>query len=168
MDVSENIKRAREKSDLSYSELSKLTGIAKSTLQRYETGTTVKIPLDAVEKIAEVLSISPAYLMGWTDDPINYDDPGLVADLSGPVLDYFDGNVKKALEFQKAVDSDALSEQLRLVGVNKYQGELPDDIIQLAIRINKLSPASRNTVVALVGNMEIVDAQLTKEPQKEA
>lgn len=65
MGVADNLKEAREKSGLSYSELSKLTGIAKSTLQRYETGTTSKIPMDVIDKISIALNISPQQLMGW-------------------------------------------------------------------------------------------------------
>lgn len=52
---------------LSYAELSCKTGISKSALQRYATGITPKIPMDRIEKIAEALDVSPAYLMGWED-----------------------------------------------------------------------------------------------------
>lgn len=65
MTVADNLKNAREKSGLSYSELSKFTGITKSTLQRYETGTTSKIPLNVIDKIATALNVTPEHLMGW-------------------------------------------------------------------------------------------------------
>ncbi len=68
MGVADSLKKAREKSGLSYSELSKLTGIAKSTLQRYETGVTLKIPMDVIDKIAVALNVSPQQLMGWEEN----------------------------------------------------------------------------------------------------
>lgn len=60
-----NIKNARNNAGLSYDELSVKSGIPKSTLQRYETGTTAKIPLNALEKIAEALNVTSSHLMGW-------------------------------------------------------------------------------------------------------
>ena len=46
-----------------------MTGVPKSTLQRYATGETTAIPLDRLETIAKATSVSPAYLMGWEKDP---------------------------------------------------------------------------------------------------
>lgn len=54
---------AIKKSGLSYPELEKLTGIPKSSLQRYATGATKKIPIDYMEKIANALNIDPKYLI---------------------------------------------------------------------------------------------------------
>ena len=62
---SERIKALIEKSELSYQELEKLTGIKKSSLQRYASGVTTKIPLDVIEKLAKVFHVSREYLMGW-------------------------------------------------------------------------------------------------------
>lgn len=50
---------------LTYGELSELTGIPKSALQRYATGETAKIPLDRMELLAKALKTTPAYLLGW-------------------------------------------------------------------------------------------------------
>ena len=49
---SERILQAIQNAELSYSELSKLTGIPKSALQRYATGETEKIPIDRIEAIS--------------------------------------------------------------------------------------------------------------------
>lgn len=65
MNVNERLKYIRNKKNVSLSELSKMTGIAKSTLQRYETGNTKKIPLDAITAIEKALFLSTGYLMGW-------------------------------------------------------------------------------------------------------
>ena len=50
---------------ITYSELAERTGISKSTLQRYATGETARIPHDRLEALARALSVTPAYLLGW-------------------------------------------------------------------------------------------------------
>lgn len=66
------ISEAIEKSGLSYPELERLTGISKSSSQRYATGVTKKIPIDCIEKIAEATHADARYLMGWeAAAPIN-------------------------------------------------------------------------------------------------
>ena len=65
---SERIKFLIERSGLSYQELEKTTGIKKSSLQRYATGATAKIPLNVIEKLSKAFNVSQEYLMGWTED----------------------------------------------------------------------------------------------------
>lgn len=50
-----------------YQELEKLTGIKKSSLQRYASGVTGKIPLTAIEKLAAAFSVSESYIM-WGEE----------------------------------------------------------------------------------------------------
>ena len=54
-------------SGMTYQELESKTGIPKSALQRYATGTTSKLPLDRIEKIANALNISAVSLLGWDE-----------------------------------------------------------------------------------------------------
>ena len=61
------ITEAIMKSGYSYTELSKMTGISKSSLQRYATGETKKIPIDCIEKIALATNSDSKWLMGWDD-----------------------------------------------------------------------------------------------------
>lgn len=67
MKTSEKLKLLFEKSGKSYAELEKLTGVSKSSLQRYANDLTDKIPVDVVSNVAEKLNADAAYLMGWTD-----------------------------------------------------------------------------------------------------
>ncbi|MBR4874675.1 MAG: helix-turn-helix domain-containing protein [Clostridia bacterium] len=64
VDYSRKIFNARNEKEMSLARLSELTGIAKSTLQRYETGITKKIPLDAIERIENALSLPLGTLLG--------------------------------------------------------------------------------------------------------
>lgn len=74
---SERIKALVEKSDLSYQELEKLTGIKKSSLQRYASGETTKIPLDVIEKLSIAFNVSQEYLMGWDEKENSPSEPQL-------------------------------------------------------------------------------------------
>ena len=69
----------------SYQDLADKTGFNKSTLQRYETGKTAKLPLDKAEIIAKALETSVEYLLGleYAEKP-----SGGFADVFGiPVFD---------------------------------------------------------------------------------
>ena len=66
---------------------------------------------DMVAAIADALEVSADYLLGRTDDPSDYSNGDLIANVAGPILDHFDGDVKKALAFKAAVDADALAER---------------------------------------------------------
>lgn len=74
---SERIRSLIEKSEKSYQELERLTGIKKSSLQRYASGVTTKIPLDVIEKLSKAFNVSPAYIMGWTEKKTSPSEPEL-------------------------------------------------------------------------------------------
>lgn len=67
-DISARLSAAISEKGYSYGELSKLTGIPKSAIQRYATGETEKIPIDRLTSLASVLGVSSRSLMGWDDD----------------------------------------------------------------------------------------------------
>ena len=65
-EISQRIIAAMRNADLSYGELSKITNIPKSALQRYATGATEKIPLDRIDAIAKATNVTSAFLLGWS------------------------------------------------------------------------------------------------------
>lgn len=67
----ERLNEVIKASGLSYAELEKKTGFSKSSIQRYATGETKKIPVDCIEKIAAITNTDVRYLMGWEDDKPN-------------------------------------------------------------------------------------------------
>ena len=71
---SERIKTLIEQSGKSYQELEKTTGVKKSSLQRYASGATTKIPLDVIEKLSIAFNVSQEYLMGWEEEKENSSD----------------------------------------------------------------------------------------------
>lgn len=52
----------------SFQDLAVLTGMSKSTLQRYESGGIKNIPLDKLKVLAKALDVTPEWIMGWTDE----------------------------------------------------------------------------------------------------
>lgn len=68
------IKEAIEKSGLTLMELQSKTGISKSAIQRYASGETDKIPVDAVKLLAKATNVSAIYLMGWDTSQQNNDE----------------------------------------------------------------------------------------------
>ena len=146
--MDERIKRLRqaiEQSGLTYAELGERTGIAKSSLQRYATGETKKIPIDCIEAIAKATNTSAKNLMGWEDpqeqpqsDKLYVLDQGKIrqipiyesvsagfgASASDYVVDYM----------PLYIDSDSEAEEtigIRVVGNSMYPKIEEGDIIQV-------------------------------------
>ena len=72
MTVGERIKQRRIELNLSQDELAKKVGYkSRSSIQKIECARD--LPLNKVERMANALETTPAYLMGWEDDPISYD-----------------------------------------------------------------------------------------------
>ena len=70
MDVSgERIRKRRTALNISQAELAEQVGYKnKTTITKIESG-KISPPRSKVVEIAKALQTSPAYLMGWTDDP---------------------------------------------------------------------------------------------------
>ena len=102
---SERIKALVDSSGLSYLELEKLTGIKKSSLQRYASGVTTKIPLDVIEKLSKAFNVSQEYLMGWDEKEISPSEPSLTE------------GEEKMLELFRLIPKDRQSEALELLRV---------------------------------------------------
>lgn len=67
--ISDRLLECIKKKKYSFSELSELSGIPKSTIQRYATAKTDKIPINTISNLAKALNVNPAYIIGWVDDP---------------------------------------------------------------------------------------------------
>lgn len=69
MTMGEKIKLHREQMHMTLEELGNKVGVGKSTVRKWENGMIANMRRDKISKIAYALCISPAYLMGWTDNP---------------------------------------------------------------------------------------------------
>lgn len=87
-----------------------MLGISKSTISSWGSKNTFPKG-DNVAVIADAFGVSADYLLGRTDDPTDYANGDVIASLAGPVLDHFDGDVKKAAAAQRAIAEDAMRER---------------------------------------------------------
>ncbi|OAA93047.1 helix-turn-helix domain-containing protein [Clostridium coskatii] len=71
MEINEKIKNRREELGLTLQEVGEYLGVSKATVQRYESGEIKNLKLGTIEKLAQILKISPSYLMGWNDPEEN-------------------------------------------------------------------------------------------------
>lgn len=69
MTKGERIAELRNRRGLGLTDLAERVGSTKQNIYKYETGTVTNIPSDMIEKLADALNTSPAYLMGWEPDP---------------------------------------------------------------------------------------------------
>ena len=85
MTVGERIKYMRERLKISQTDFAARMGVSKQTLYKYENNIVTNIPSDKIESVAEICSVSPAYLMGWESnvEPAKIAEKGSV---SIPVL----------------------------------------------------------------------------------
>lgn len=64
-----NILRKRRKElGLTLAEIADKMGVSEATVQRWESGNIKNIPQGRIPKLAELLCVTPAYLMGWEDE----------------------------------------------------------------------------------------------------
>lgn len=78
---------------------------------QYQKGCDVRPDARILDRIAAYFHVSIDYLLERTNDPVDYSDGDLTAEVSGAVLDEFGGDVKKAVDFQRAVENDVKNEQ---------------------------------------------------------
>lgn len=86
----QRLKKRRKEINISADDVAVELGVSRSTIFRYENGYIEKVPANVIEELATLLKTTPAYLMGWTDTP---DDWEQIANDEGicPPNDY-DGN----------------------------------------------------------------------------
>lgn len=68
MTIGDRIREKRKDRRMTQEELAELSKTTKQNINKYENNVITNIPSDKIERIAKVLSVSPAYLMGWTEN----------------------------------------------------------------------------------------------------
>lgn len=74
VDLGKRIFDARKQRGLTLDDVGQYVGVAKSTVRKWEQGTIRNMRRDKIKRLSEILDVSPAYLMGWTDDPKDYSE----------------------------------------------------------------------------------------------
>ena len=86
------LKERRKSIEMSADEVASELGVSRSTIFRYESGHIEKVPANVIEELASILKTTPAYLMGWTDDPDDWEQIANDSGISAP--NDWDGNPK--------------------------------------------------------------------------
>lgn len=66
--ITSRLREAIIDSGYSLSQITAMTGIPKSTLQRWTSGQIKKIPIDEIVIIADAIGVSSKWIMGWEDE----------------------------------------------------------------------------------------------------
>lgn len=69
MTVGERLKARRKELGLSAEKVAERLGVSPSTIYRYENGEINKMGIDKLGPIAAAVQATPAYLMGWDEEP---------------------------------------------------------------------------------------------------
>lgn len=67
METKDIIKHQREILNLTLEEIGKYVGVGKSTVKKWESGNIKNMRRDKIQKLSEILQVSPDYLMGWSN-----------------------------------------------------------------------------------------------------
>lgn len=73
MTKGERIKARREALGLSVGELAKHLNKNRATVYRYENGDIEDMPITVLEPLAKALNTTPAYIMGWEEQPNDFE-----------------------------------------------------------------------------------------------
>lgn len=73
MTIGERVKARRLELGLSVDEVADALGKNRATVYRYESNEIEKLPTTVLEPLANVLKVSPGYLMGWEDEETKED-----------------------------------------------------------------------------------------------
>ena len=83
LELAKRIRHRRIELNLSFEEISKRTGLSKSTLFRYEMGTIKSIPADKIELLAAALNLKPSLMMGWNTEGLTEGENDLLSMFNG-------------------------------------------------------------------------------------
>ena len=65
--MGQRIRDRRIALELTLDELGKKVGVGASTVRKWETGFIKDMRSDKIQKVADALDVTPAYLMGWDE-----------------------------------------------------------------------------------------------------
>ena len=106
MTIHERIKARRKECQLSADEVAAELGVSRATVYRYVSAEIANMGVDKIAPLARVLHTSPEYLMGWTDDPIDYEDGDVLAEIPPSYIELFGGDVAQAYRYMRSVNAE--------------------------------------------------------------
>lgn len=116
----DRLRNTRKDKNMTLEDVAEIVGVAKQTIQRYETGEIKSVDTSTVEKLANALHVTPGYLMGWTDDPNGFSsDAEINPKDNTDIIVYDKGKIYDAGKLTEKAQSD-IDEILKKNGAEKY------------------------------------------------
>ena len=109
MAISERLKSLRLKSNKTLEEVGKLIGATKQTLYKYENGIITNIPIDKIERLADIYNVAPSFIMGWdvertgTGYIVNDGEDEVNIELLDVTKDLTDTQIRELINFAKFI-----------------------------------------------------------------
>ena len=108
MDIGAKLKNRRLSLGLTLEEVGNAVGVGKSTVRKWETGDIANMRRDKIANLADALHTSPAYIMGWSDDPEAIEKPAPTPENELTDLQ------KQAIEFIMSLSNEELQQFIRI------------------------------------------------------
>ena len=105
----ERLRKQRKRFEISADEVAAELGVSRSTIFRYEYGYIEKVPSSILEKLADILHTTPAYLAGWTNDPNDWEQIGNEQGIYPP-KDY-EGSYEDYVKYKMYEQQDTLIDE---------------------------------------------------------
>lgn len=83
MNTEQRIKELRDAKGMTQEDLGEKIGVTKATINKYETGIITNLKRATIADLSRALDVSPAYLMGWTNNIDIKENNGMVGSNSG-------------------------------------------------------------------------------------
>jgi Predicted transcriptional regulators len=69
--IGRRLYQARKSKDYTQADLAEKSGMTRSQITKYEAGDVKGITTDKIAEFAEILEVSPVWLIGWDEEPEN-------------------------------------------------------------------------------------------------
>lgn len=97
MELRNRIKGLRKLKNYTLQELGNKVGVTASTVRKWESGEIETIRSDKIDSLAKALDVSPAYLLGWTEEMGHYNSVGDDPRLFIPMAELSDKDIEELL-----------------------------------------------------------------------
>ncbi len=152
--LSSVLKKRRKELGLTLAQIADAMGVSEATVQRWESGNIKTLRYGKMEKLAEILNISPAYLMGW-EDKSGETDLGLVymdlAEMFNTTPEVIEAAMD-GMSFPNGIGlpaMKAISRKIKISAVQQDSGLTTDEQALLEI-YRSLTPERREKLTTMV------------------
>lgn len=109
MTLGQRMKTRRKQIRMTQKELATTLNKGESTISEWESNKRSP-DVELLSDIATALNTTPAYLMGWEDDPEDYDQAEELDSLPSEWYSHFNGDTRQAVRAYRAMEQDRVRE----------------------------------------------------------